>query len=239
LKTSIEERDKSDALTKEVIGNISHDLKTPLTAIKGYSEGIMDGVAATPEQLDKYVSTIHTKAVDMAVLVDELSYFTKIYQRKENFNFQEVIVNRYFSECVAAMALDLETRDIQLLYRSDVSEDTIVTLDEEKIKRVINNIIGNAVKYIYHHHGMLLVQLSEDEEQVTVMIRDNGKGIEEEELPYIFDRFYRTDSSRNSKTGGSGLGLAIAKKIIDEHNGKIWAESEVDKGTAMYFSLPK
>lgn len=239
LKESIEERNKSDALTKEVVGNISHDLKTPLTAIKGYAEGIMDGVAATPERVDKYVRTIYSKASDMAVLVDELSYFTKIYQKEEKFDFKEVNVNRYFSQCVADMALDLETREIQLLYQCYVDDDTMLVLDSEKIKRVVANIIGNAVKYIDHHHGIILVNISEDETEVTVMIRDNGKGIKKDELPYIFDRFYRTDSSRNSKTGGSGLGLAIAKKIIDEHKGKIWAESEPEKGAAIYFSIPK
>ncbi len=239
LKESIEERNKTDSLTKEVIGNISHDLKTPLTAIKGYAEGIMDGVAATPERVNKYIRTIYSKASDMAVLVDELSYFTKIYQKEEKFNFKQVNVNRYFSECVADMALDLETREIQLLYQCYAGDDTMLMLDTEKIKRVIANIIGNAVKYIYHHHGIILVNISENEKEVTVMIRDNGKGIKEEELPYIFDRFYRTDSSRNSQTGGSGLGLAIAKKIIDEHSGKIWAESKLEKGAAIYFSIPK
>ncbi len=239
LKDSIEERNKADALTKEVIGNISHDLKTPLTAIKGYAEGILDGVAATPERMNKYVRTIHSKAVDMAVLVDELSFFTKIYQKEEKFNFTEVNVNHYFSECVSDMALDLETREIQLLYQCYVTEDVLLVLDAEKIKRVIANIIGNAVKYIQHKHGVVVVSITEDEGQVTVMIRDNGKGIGEAELPHIFDRFYRTDSSRNSQTGGSGLGLAIAKKIVQEHGGKIWADSVLDKGTAVYFSLPK
>lgn len=239
LKRSIDERNRADALTKEVVGNISHDLKTPLTAIKGYAEGILDGVAGTPDRIEKYVRTIHAKAVDMAGLVDELSYFTKIYQKEEKFTFSEVNVVRYFGECVSDMALDLETREIQLLYQCYVEEVTKVRLDADKIKRVIANIVGNAVKYIYHRHGVILICISESEEEVTVMIRDNGKGIEEDELPFIFDRFYRTDSSRNSKTGGSGLGLAIARKIMDEHNGKIWAESEVGKGTAIYFTVPK
>lgn len=239
LRESIEERNKSELFTKEVIGNISHDLKTPLTAIKGYAEGILDGVAATPDRIDKYVKTIHSKAVDMAGLVDELSYFTKIYQREEEFKFKEVEVNRYFGECVGDMALDLETREIQLLYQCYVREDTRVVLDAEKIKRVIANIMGNAVKYINHNHGIILVNISESSEEILVMIRDNGKGIGSDELPFIFDRFYRTDSSRNSRTGGSGLGLAIVKKIVDEHNGRVWADSEIDKGTAIYFTIPK
>lgn len=238
LKESIEERAKSDTLTKEVIGNISHDLKTPLTAIKGYSEGILDGVAATPERINKYVKTIHAKAVDMAGLVDELSYFTKIYQKEEKFKFEEINVNRYFGECVSDMALDLETREIQLLYQCYADEDAAVQLDREKIKRVISNIIGNAVKYIHHNQGIILVNISEEKDEIVVMIRDNGKGIAQEEIPFIFDRFYRTDSSRNSRTGGSGLGLAIAKKIIEEHGGRIWADSVIDEGTTVCFSIP-
>lgn len=99
--------------------------------------------------------------------------------------------------------------------------------------------MGNAVKYIQKEQGMILVDVEEQDSRVQVMIRDNGKGIGKEELPYIFERFYRTDSSRNSQTGGSGLGLAIAKKIMDEHGGEIWAESEIGKGTAIYFTLRK
>lgn len=239
LRESIEERNKSDALTKEVIGNISHDLKTPLTAIKGYAEGILDGVAATPERMDKYVRTIHAKANDMTVLVEELSFFTKIYQKEEKFNFTQINVNAYFGECISDLALDLETRGIQLLYQCYVDEETELRVDYEKVRRVVANIVGNAVKYIQHKHGVVFVNVSEDEEYVTVLIQDNGKGIGKAELPHIFDRFYRTDSSRNSQTGGSGLGLAIAKKIVEEHDGKIWAESLLDKGTAVYFSLPK
>ena len=238
LKESIEERNKADALTKEVIGNISHDLKTPLTAIKGYAEGILDGVASTPDRVERYVRTIHSKASDMAGMVDELSYFTKIYQKKETFRFSEVKVNRYFGECISDMVLDLETREIQLLYQCYVDEDTRVVLDTDKIKRVIANIVGNAVKYINRTQGIILIRITDEGGWINVMIRDNGKGIAKEELPYIFDRFYRTDSSRNSRTGGSGLGLAIAKKIVDEHGGEIWAESELDQGTAIYFTIP-
>ncbi len=239
LRETTEERNRADALTKEVIGNISHDLKTPLTAIKGYAEGIMDGVAATPERMERYVKTIHSKAVDMAGLVDELSYFTKIYQKVEDFRFAPVKASCFFAECISDMSLDLETRNIQLLYQCDVGEEVQIIIDEEKIKRVVANIVGNAVKYIQREQGLILVSVEDEESLIRVMIRDNGKGIEKEELPFIFERFYRTDSSRNSRTGGSGLGLAIAKKIMDEHGGRIWAESELGKGTSIYFTLRK
>ena len=137
------------------------------------------------------------------------------------------------------MSLDLETRNIQLLYQCDVGEDVEIVIDEEKIKRVVANIVGNAVKYIQREQGMILVNVEDQGPFIQVMIRDNGQGIGKEELPFIFERFYRTDSSRNSRTGGSGLGLAIAKKIMDEHGGRIWAESELGKGTEVYFTLKK
>ncbi|MCR5796779.1 MAG: HAMP domain-containing histidine kinase [Eubacterium sp.] len=238
LKESIEERNRVDSFTKEVIGNITHDLKTPLTAITGYSEGILDGVASTPDRLEKYIKTIHSKSVDMALLVDELSYFTKIYQKEESFNYSMENVQRFYSDCVSDLSLDMETRDIQLIYQSFIDGDIIVKIDRDKIKRVINNIVGNALKYMDSDNGIIRFRITKEGDKVVMAIRDNGRGIEQEELPYIFERFYRTDSSRNSKTGGSGLGLAIAKKIIDEHGGEIWAESEFGKGTTVLFSVP-
>ena len=157
----------------------------------------------------------------------------------EDFRFAPVKASYFFAECISGMSLDLETRNIQLLYQCDVGEDVEIVIDEEKIKRVVANIVGNAVKYIQREQGMILVNVEDQGPFIQVMIRDNGKGIGKEELPFIFERFYRTDSSRNSRTGGSGLGLAIAKKIMDEHGGRIWAESELGKGTEVYFTLKK
>ena len=187
LRETTEERNRADALTKEVIGNISHDLKTPLTAIKGYAEGIMDGVAATPERMERYVKTIHSKAVDMAGLVDELSYFTKIYQKVEDFRFAPVKASYFFAECISGMSLDLETRNIQLLYQCDVGEDVEIVIDEEKIKRVVANIVGNAVKYIQREQGMILVNVEDQGSFIQVMIRDNGKGFTGQTVPEIHE----------------------------------------------------
>ena len=107
------------------------------------------------------------------------------------------------------------------------------------MKRVFYNIVGNAYKYIDKDAGMIYIHVEGEEHVIWIHIQDNGTGIEESELPFIFDRFYRTDSSRNSKTGGTGLGLAIAKKVIEDHGGEIYAESEKGKGTKISFSLPK
>lgn len=232
-------QNQSDQLNPEIISNITHDLKTPLTAIKGYAQGILDGVASTPDRMNKYVMTIRNKADDMAGLVDELSFFAHISQSDLEYNWQSINARDYFSECISQLALDLELRNINLIYRFDISSSLMIQIDEEKLRRVINNIIGNAAKYIQKDNGIVFVYIEETEEELVVHVTDNGIGIAEEELVRIFERFYRTDNSRNSKTGGTGLGLAIAKKIMEDHNGKIWAESEIGKGTRISFSLPK
>lgn len=233
------EQEESETMLREMLGNITHDLKTPLTAIRGYSQGILDGVAATPERMNKYVTTIRNKADDMAGLVDELSLFAQIYKKDIEYRRSEVEVSDFISRCMGNLALDLETRHIDFLYRNDVEKGTLLYIDEEKVKRVFYNIVGNAYKYIDKDAGMIYIYVEEEEHLIWIHIQDNGTGIEESELPFIFDRFYRTDSSRNSKTGGTGLGLAIAKKVIEDHGGEIYAESEKGKGTKISFSLPK
>ena len=235
----VSEQEESESMLREMLGNITHDLKTPLTAIRGYSQGILDGVAATPERMNKYVTTIRNKADDMAGLVDELSLFAQIYKNDIEYRRSEVEVNDFISRCMGNLALDLETRHIDFLYRNDVEKGTLLYIDEEKVKRVFYNIVGNAYKYIDKDAGMIYIRVEGGEHVIWIHIQDNGTGIEESELPFIFDRFYRTDSSRNSKTGGTGLGLAIAKKVIEDHGGEIYAESEKGKGTKISFSLPK
>ena len=239
IREAAEEQEKADILTREVIGNISHDLKTPLTAIKGYAEGILDGVASTPDRMERYVKTIHTKATDMALLVDELAFFTSINQNSIPYNYSKVYANHYFADCISELSLDLEMKHINLIFSTEVDDRARIRVDLEKMKRVVNNIIGNAGKYIHNKEGIIVVSLSQENDEIIVRMQDNGQGIAEDELPCIFDRFYRTDSSRNSKTGGSGLGLAITKKIIEDHNGRIWAESKLGQGTAILFALKK
>ncbi|MCX7708465.1 MAG: cell wall metabolism sensor histidine kinase WalK [Clostridia bacterium] len=239
LKDSIEMQLQYDENRKELISNISHDLKTPITSIKGYVEGILDGVADSPEKMDKYIRTIYAKATDMDRLIEDLFLFSKLDLKKLPFNFEKVELLKYFEDCIEEMSFDLEKRGIQLDLKQNGSADTEIVADREKLKRVINNIVGNAAKYMDKEKGLITIGLMEDAQNVTVMIQDNGPGISQQDLPMIFERFYRADSSRNTSTGGSGLGLAIAKQIIEGHEGKIWAESEEGKGTRVYFTLKR
>lgn len=223
--------------SRELISNISHDLKTPLTAIKGYAEGLIDGVADTPERQEKYLKTIYTKASDMSVLVDELSLYSKIDSNTVPYNFSIINVADYFNDCIDELRFDLEVKNIRLGYEYSANPDAKAIADAEQLKRVINNIIGNAVKYMDKKEGRLNVRVKEISNFIQVEIEDNGAGISRKDLPNIFDRFYRADASRNSKKGGTGLGLAIAKKIIEEHEGRIWATSVEGAGTTMYFTI--
>ena len=240
LKKEIEVRIQYEQELKELISNISHDIKTPLTAIKGYAEGLLDGVADTPERREKYLKTIFAKASDMTTLVDELSFYTKIDTNNIPYHFEKVLVNDYFQDCMEDNRYELELVNMALDYESSVGEQVQVLGDREQLRRVMNNLIGNAVKYRGDKEkGRIKVSLTDKDGFVWVQVEDNGQGIPENALPYVFERFYRADASRNSKQGGSGLGLAIAKKIIEEHGGSIRAESEPDVGTKIIFSLRK
>ena len=242
LKESAEEKLVLDKENKELISNISHDLKTPITAVKGYVEGIMDGVADTPEKMDRYVRTIYNKTVEMDHLINELTFYSKIDTNRIPYTFSKLNVEDYFSDCAEEVGLELETRGIQLCYANYVDSDVQVIADGEQIRRVIHNIISNAIKYMDKGKGMkgiIQIRIKDVGDFVQVEIEDNGKGIAAKDLPYIFDRFYRTDVSRNSAKGGSGIGLSIVRKILEDHGGKVWATSREDIGTIMYFVLRK
>lgn len=239
LKENEEEKAENEKKSKELVSNISHDLKTPITSIKGYVEGIMDGVADTPEKMDKYIKTIYNKANDMDRLINELTTYSGIDSNKIPYHFHILNISDYFSDCVEEVGLDLESKNIHLNFTNLVSIDTCVVADPEQLKKVINNIISNSVKYMGHANGDIDIRILDENESVKVEIEDNGKGIAAKDIGNIFERFYRTDASRNSLQGGSGIGLSIVKKIIEDHGGYVWATSKEGEGTCMHFVLRK
>lgn len=239
LKESAEEKLAAEQENKNLISNIAHDLKTPITAVKGYAEGIIDGVANSPEKIDKYVRTIYSKANEMDTLINELTLYSKIDTNKIPYNFAKINVEDYFADCIEEIGIDLETRGIGLAYYNYTESDVVIIADPEQLRRVVNNIVGNSAKYMNKTNGFINVRIKDVGDFIQVEIEDNGRGIPQKDLPYIFDRFYRGDVSRNSATGGSGIGLSIVKKIIEDHGGKIWATSKEDTGTVMYFVIRK
>ena len=239
LKANAEEKVAFDKENKELISNISHDLKTPITAIKGYVEGIMDGVADTPEKMDRYIKTIYNKANEMDLLINELTLYSKIDTNRIPYNFATISAQQYFIDCAEDLYMELDSKGVRFEFRNYMEEDSKVIVDPEQLRRVINNIISNSLKYMDKEQGIITMNVRDVGDFIQVELGDNGKGIAAKDLPNIFDRFYRTDASRNSSKGGSGIGLSIVKKIVEEHGGKIWATSTEGKGTVMYFVVRK
>ncbi|MGO4729054.1 ATP-binding protein [Paenibacillus sp. 2KB_22] len=239
LQRSYALRQQDEANRKELISNISHDLRTPITNIKGYIEGIRDGVANTPEKMESYVNIIHSKAVSMDKLVDELFLYSKLDLNQEPFLFKTVDLADFLEDSIEELRYDLEDKGVVLHWNNQVSGPAMSAVDLEKLKRTVVNVVDNALKYMENDHKRFEITLQADEKWITMAFKDNGSGIAEEALPYIFERFYRAEQSRNSSTGGSGLGLAIARQIIDGHGGFIWAESKPNNGTSIYIKLKR
>ena len=237
LKDASEAQLLYDKESKELISNISHDLRTPIAAVKGYVEGIMDGVADTPEKMDHYVRTIYNKANEMDHLIGELTFYSRIDTNRMPYAFANINARRFFDDAAADIALELEEQGIAFSYSDTVPSSVEVVADAEQIHRVISNIISNSLKYMEKENKEVSLSVTVNENEVCAAIRDNGRGISENDLAFIFDRFYRTDESRHAPQGGSGIGLSIVKKIIEDHGGRVWAESVEGKETTIYFTL--
>ena len=211
LKESTEENTQHEKQNKELVSNISHDLKTPITAIKGYVEGIMDGVADTPEKMDRYIRTIYNKANEMDRLINELTFYSKIDTNRIPYTFSKIHIADYFDDCVEELNLELDAQHVDLTYFNYLEDDPIVIADAEQIKRVINNIVSNSIKYMDKSHKVINIRLRDVGDFVQVEIEDNGKGIATKDLT----------------------------KIFEDHGGKVWATSKEGVGTTMYFVLRK
>lgn len=219
-----------------LLANISHDLKTPITSIKGYVEGIRDGIADTPEKVERYLDTIHAKAVSINDMVNNLSTLSKLELSRLKFEFENGDFNSFLNDFFENYRLDFEKNQIKFI--NDISsEKAMVKLDYEKMSRVFANLTDNAVKYRGDGSSIIKVTTMLQDGGVYAYVSDNGIGIAEEELKNVFEGFYRVDTSRSIK--GSGLGLGIVKQIVEKHGGKIWLKSGgVGKGTTAVVYLP-
>lgn len=236
LKESIRLREKYEQNRRELIANISHDLKTPITSILGYIEGIQEGVAGDPKKQKQYLDTINLKATYMNQLIEELALLSRLDVNRESFQFENVNISRFMSDYMDEIEDDIRERGIQLIINDTVS-DPFIDMDRNKIIRVLENIITNSVKYLNNRNGDISIYLTDNEKLVEIAITDNGPGVPEEYLTSIFSRFYRLDASRSH--GGSGLGLAISKKIIEAHGGTIWSKNNPSGGLTIHFTLEK
>lgn len=255
LSLSTEQQRRYEISRKTLIAGISHDLSTPLTSIKGYVSGLLDGIADSPEKQEKYLKTIYNTAEEMDRLVNELFLFSKLDMDKVPFHFEKVDIGEYLASCCDEMKFTFEKDKLLIGFTDRLESPASVFLDRNQFGRVLLNIARNSVKYKKEEVASLHVDLSmadpEPQEEdlgettavsppkmVRIVLKDNGIGVPAELTERIFESFYRRDPARSNPTSGSGLGLAIAKQIVNRHCGVISAESVVGLGLSIIIDLP-
>lgn len=238
LKESVYRQKKYDDNRSFLVSSISHDLKTPVTAIRGYIEGVLDGVADAPEKREKYLRRALDKTHTLHVMIEDLLLYSKLDLNQIPFETEKVNIAQYLEDCVSDNQFGFEREQKTVTLENSLPGKTEVLTDTARFRRVIQNILDNAKKHIEPNTGRVDVRLRETAASVIVEIHDNGEGIAPEDLPHVFDRFYRADTARRVE-GSSGLGLAIAKQIVEGLGGRIWAVSEPGDGASFMISLRK
>jgi len=227
LKSQIEEERRAEKTKNELITNISHDLRTPLTSIRGYLRLVSDKKYEDDKQLEDFIGIAYNKSEKLMTLIDDLFEYTKIANEGVKLNISNVNINELLEQLVEELVPTGEENGLQFI--KEIShERMIIRVDTDLTARVFENLLMNAITYS-QKPGKILVGLDRQQDKALVCIENNGDNISAEELPNLFNRFYRLEKSRSSDTGGSGLGLAIAKNIVELHHGDIWAESDGDR----------
>ncbi|PKM54554.1 MAG: two-component sensor histidine kinase [Firmicutes bacterium HGW-Firmicutes-5] len=240
LKEGQAVKEKYEQNRKELIAGISHDLKTPITSILGYVEGINEGVANTEEKMQTYMDIIYKNAQYTNQLIDDLFLFSKLDINQMEYHFEPISVKDYFLDIFVEKKIDLEEQGAKVVYAIDLEEDFVMAIDSKLVHRIVSNVIGNAVKYNDKPNLNLHLHVKALESTVhgiIVSVSDNGIGIDEAHIHQIFDVFYRGDDSRSKDVGGTGLGLSISRQLVEAHGGTIWAESTPGTGTTIHFTL--
>ncbi|MGG3575286.1 HAMP domain-containing sensor histidine kinase [Bacillus gobiensis] len=237
LKESTELQRQYENNRKELLANISHDLKTPITSIKGHVEGIMDGVANTPEKTQEYIKVIFAKSKELDHLIDELFLYSKLDLNKITFHFETINIRAYLQDFIEELTFDYQKDGVTFALEAEANDPYLVNADRDQLKRVLINIVGNSLKYLDKENKKIKLIIIPKTNHLIIQINDNGSGIPEDVLPHIFTNFFKADPSRVSAKGGSGLGLAIVKEIVKGHGGSVWAESTMGEGTTISFTL--
>lgn len=236
--TEIDTMKGMESYRKEYIGNISHELKTPLFTIQGYVETLMDGAVENLAVRDKYLSRIDTSVERLLDIVKDLDMINQFESGEIDLNITKFDLNVLVREMIDL--LDLEAQKINAKMQLQASQQQIfVKADRQRISQVLVNLISNAIHYANRDNALIQVIIKPMNNKVLIEVKDNGMGIKPEALPRIFERFYRVETSRNRRKGGSGLGLAIVKHILEAHHENIEVHSVYLEGTTFSFTLEK
>ena len=234
----LEEQEKNRKYEKartEMIAGISHDLRTPLTAVRGTIKGILDGVVKDETMKEKFLNTAYRRTGDMDVLLNQLFYLSKLETGNMPMHLQPTDLSVWLSRYVEGKRQMLEGEDTELTTAFKESSGEVL-IDQEQMQRILDNLLENSKKYADVAHLSVHMTLEEKEKEYLLCFSDNGHGVPEEKLPLIFDEFYRGDDSR-SKKEGNGLGLYIVRNLIESMGGHVWAENRT--GLAVWMALPK
>jgi two-component system sensor histidine kinase BaeS len=237
LEHDVGELRRQEALRRELAANVSHDLATPLTAIQGFTEALMDGVIQDEHQREETLRVIAKEVVRLRRLVDDLGHLSRVESPRLLLDLAPLNLATLVDETLAVLQPEFEAKGVCPC--NLVGPETPLALaDTDKLAQVLLNLLDNALRYT-PGGGTISVSAAPQDGYVRVMVRDTGSGIKAEHVKRIFDRFYRADTSRNAATGGSGLGLAIVKAIIEAHGGTVGVESTPGKGTCVWFTLTR
>jgi len=235
LKDSVEERLKYEKYRTELLSGISHDIRTPLTSIKGYTEGLIDGIADTPEKQKRYYDAIHRRANDMEDLLDSLSTYTYFENNQIQYDLKYSELNTYINNVVQEYQIDAIKNKVEIL--CEFSEKPLpVYIDYQMMQRVILNIFSNSIKYRIKETSKIIIITEQNENHAIMKITDDGPGVMIEDLKHIFECFYRGDASRTKPGDGSGLGLSIVKQIVEGHDG--WIQAKNEEGLSISIGIP-
>lgn len=225
-----------EQIRKDFVANVSHELKTPITSIKGFTETLLDGAHEDEEARMQFLQIIYNESNRIQHLIDDLLILSRLEKEDMTLHLSEITATDLVENITPSLQQQADKRQITL--RTKVPYNISFHADEEKMQQLLLNLLSNAIAYT-SEGGDVSLTIEEQEDSVVFVVRDTGIGISKEDLPRIFERFYRVDKDRSRHTGGTGLGLAIVKHIIEVHNGDIDVESEVEKGTTFTVSIPK
>ncbi len=236
LKEEMEKTRRYEKARTEMVSGISHDLRTPLTSVKGFIKGMLDGVANTPEKQQQYLKISYQKACDMERLLQKLFFFSKLETGNMPFFLQKVELGQWLEKYVQEKLMEASEKNYELSL-SRPAEPCVANVDVEQMKRVFDNLLENSLKYGEKQPLSIQISMEKREKEILLHVSDNGEGVPEAKLPHVFEQFYRGDESRNSKKDGSGLGLYVCKYIVEQQKGQIRAYNE--NGFTVEITLPE
>lgn len=225
-----------EVMRKDFVANVSHELKTPITSIKGFSETLLDVAADDTETRNQFLQIINNESQRIKLLIDDLLILSKLEKDEMTIDTDQISTTRLFKDIYPIIDQKAELKNIH--FDCVYSDEIHFVADLEKIKQILINLLTNAINYT-PESGTITLRATETDEEVCLSISDTGIGMSKEALSRIFERFYRVDKARSRDTGGTGLGLAIVKHIVEVHNGRIEVESEIGEGTTFNIYLPK